>query len=114
MRDAGVISTQVLSEMFVVLARKLGDALTVEQALETVTWHARAWRVVDVTDFIVLEAARGVRDHPMSFWCAQVWAAAKMNQIPVVLSEDFASGSIIEGVHFINPFENDFDISRLR
>ena len=60
-RDAGVISTQVMSELFVVLTRKLGNALTVEQALETVTRHMRAWRVVDVTDFIVLEAARGVR-----------------------------------------------------
>lgn len=113
-RDAGVISTQVMSELFVVLTRKLGNALTVEQALETVTRHMRAWRVVDVTDFIVLEAARGVRGHQMSFRDAQVWAAAKLNQIPVVLSEDFASGSIIEGVHFINPFEDGFDIYSLR
>lgn len=113
-RDAGVISTQVMSELFVVLTRKLGNALTVEQALETVTRHMRAWRVVDVTDFIVLEAARGVRDCQMSFGDAQVWAAAKLNQIPVVLSGDFASGSVIEGVHFINPFEDGFDIYSLR
>ena len=57
-----------------------------------------------ITDFIVLEAARGVRDHVMSFWDAQVWATAKLNQIPVVFSEDFASGSVIEGVRFENPF----------
>jgi predicted nucleic acid-binding protein len=113
-RDAGVISTQVMSELFVVLTRKLGNALTVEQALETVTRHMRAWRVVDVTDFIVLEAARGVRDCRMSFRDAQVWAAAKLNQIPVVLSGDLASGSVIEGVHFINPFEDGFDIYSLR
>jgi predicted nucleic acid-binding protein len=70
--------------------------------------------VVDVTDFIVLEAARGVRDCRMSFRDAQVWAAAKLNQIPVVLSGDLASGSVIEGVHFINPFEDGFDIYSLR
>lgn len=57
-----------------------------------------------ITDLIVLEAARGVRDHATSFWDAQVWATAKLNQIPVVLSEDFASGSVIEGVRFENPF----------
>jgi len=40
----------------------------------------------------------------MSFRDAQVWATAKLNQIPVVLSQGFASGSVIEGVQFENPF----------
>jgi predicted nucleic acid-binding protein len=43
----------------------------------------------------------------MSLWDAQVWATAKLNQIPVVLSEDFASGSVIEGVLFENPFASE-------
>ena len=78
--------------------------ISVEQAVRPLERHVRTWQVVDVTDFIVLEAARGVRDHAMSFWDAQVWATAELNQIPVVLSEDFASGSVIEGVQFENPF----------
>jgi len=48
-----------------------------------------------------------VADMVMSFWDAQVWATAKLNQIPVVLSEDFASGCVIEGVQFENPFAGD-------
>ena len=43
-------------------------------------------------------------DMVMSFWDAQVRATAKLNQIPVVLSQDFASGSVIEGVQFDDPF----------
>ncbi len=39
-----------------------------------------------------------------AFWDAQIWATAKLNQIPVVLSQGFASGSVIEGVLFENPF----------
>ncbi|MBC7324391.1 MAG: PIN domain-containing protein, partial [Moorella sp. (in: Bacteria)] len=33
-----------------------------------------------------------------------------LNQVPVVLSEDFASGSIVEGITFMNPFEEDIDL----
>lgn len=103
-RETGVVSTQIMAEMFVVLTRKLSSPLSVEQAVRSLTRHMRTWQVAYITDFIVLEAARGVRDHAMSFWDAQVWATAKLNQIPVVLSEDFASGNVIEGVRFENPF----------
>jgi predicted nucleic acid-binding protein len=103
-RETGVVSTQIMAEMFVVLTRKLSSPLSAEQAVRSLERHMRTWQVVSVTDFIVLEAARGVRDHAMSFWDAQVWATAKLNQIPVVLREDFASGSVIEGVQFENPF----------
>ena len=34
----------------------------------------------------------------------QIWATAKINQIPRVVSEDFSSGSRIEGVEFLDPF----------
>jgi len=33
-----------------------------------------------------------------------------MNQIPLVLSEDFGEGVIIEGVRFVNPFGSNFDM----
>ena len=35
---------------------------------------------------------------------AQVWAAARLEHVPVVLSEDFADGCEIEGVRFVYPF----------
>lgn len=59
---------------------------------------------------IVLEAARGVRDPRFSFWDAQIWATARLNQISVVFSEDFKPGQITEGVRFVNPFAADFQI----
>lgn len=60
--------------------------------------------MVDLTGAVVLEAARGVRDHRMALWDALIWSTAKMNQIPAVLSEDFSHNSMIEGVRFIDPF----------
>jgi predicted nucleic acid-binding protein len=59
----------------------------------------------------VLEAARGARDYQMHFWDAQIWATARLNQITYILSEDFNTGSVIEGVRFVNPFAPDFQIS---
>jgi predicted nucleic acid-binding protein len=46
----------------------------------------------------------------MAYWDAQIWASAKMNQVPVVFSEDFGEGVIIEGVRFVNPFSSNFNI----
>jgi hypothetical protein len=36
-----------------------------------------------------------------------------LNQIPVELSEDFQDGQSLEGVRFVNPFAEDFEIEEL-
>jgi predicted nucleic acid-binding protein len=46
----------------------------------------------------------------MIFWDTQIWAATRLNQIPIVFSEDFNVGAVTEGVHFVNPFAEDFQI----
>ncbi len=51
---------------------------------------------------------RGVRDHQLSYYDAQVWATARLNQVPVIFSEDFNSNAPLEGVRFVNPFASDF------
>ena len=104
----GVISTQVLSEFFVAITRKIPAPLSVADAYDRVKNYLQSWTVLDVTGMIVLEAARGVRDHQFNFWDAQIWAAARLNQIPVVFSEDFNVGQVTEGVRFVNPFAEDF------
>ena len=44
-------------------------------------------------------------------WDAQIWAVARLHGIPAILSEDFSSGSVVDGVGFLNPFLPDFRIS---
>jgi len=39
-----------------------------------------------------------------------LWATARLNQVPVIFSEDFASNSVLEGVRFVNPFAPDFSL----
>ena len=63
---------------------------------------------------VVIEAARGVRAHKFSHWDSQMWAAARVNQVPVIFTEDFNTGSTIDGVRFINPLSKGFQLDLWR
>src|SRR3990172_2220805 len=101
----GILSPQILSEFYNVVTRKLAAPLTPQEAYTSISNYIRSWNIVDLTSLVVLEAARGVRDHKLPYWDSLVFATAKMNQIPIVLSEDFSHNSVIEGVRFANPFK---------
>ncbi len=110
LRRAGAISTQVLSEFFSTVTHKLVKPLPIEAAEVEVARHLQMWRVLDLTALIVMEAIRGVRNHHLNFWDAQIWAVARLHHIPVVLSEDFGDGAVLEGVRFLNPFKPGFRV----
>jgi predicted nucleic acid-binding protein len=104
----GRLTAQVLAEFFRVVTKGADPLLTVEQARQQLGYIARTWPVLDVTALIVLEAARGVQEHQLSYYDAQVWATARLSQIPIIFSEDFDDGSVIEGVRSVNPFAAGF------
>lgn len=108
----GVLTPQVLAEFFVNATRKLEPPLTDEEAYERIQNYMLSWEILELTGPIVLEAARGVQAHKMAYWDAQIWASARLHQIPTVFSEDFNVGAVIEGVRFINPLSDDFDLDR--
>ena len=83
------------------------------ETLVQVERFQRIFPVYNLTPMIILEALRGVREHQASYYDAQIWASARLNQIPVVFSEDFNQG-ILEGVRFVNPFLPDFDVNLWR
>jgi predicted nucleic acid-binding protein len=103
----GCLSVQNLAE-FMNSARKIN--LTDENAYAYVAWFTASWSILGLTPSIVLEAARGRRDHSLAYYDAQIWATAKLNQIPAIFSEDFNSGSTLEGVRFVNPFAPTFNL----
>ncbi len=109
----GRLSAQVLGEFVRVATQRLDPPLRPRDALEQVRNLASAWPVVPVTALIVLEAGRGVEAHGLSYWDAQLWATARLNQFEVVLSEDFEHGRSLDGVRFLNPFLPAFDPAAL-
>jgi predicted nucleic acid-binding protein len=106
----GVLTTQVMAEFFVSVTRKIAAPLDIPVAAERVRNYVLSWPIVDVTSMVVLEATRGVSDHQLHFWDAQLWAAARLNQIDVLFTEDLPSGASIDGVRFVNPFAPGFMI----
>jgi predicted nucleic acid-binding protein len=111
-RGAGLLSAQCLSEFFNVALRGRIPGLTPTLALNQLEALSRAFTIVPVSDAIVLEAARGALRFGMQLFDAQLWAAAKLSQVPLLLSEDFNVGARYEGVEIANPFIEDFDIDR--
>lgn len=115
LRTAGVgaLSVQSLAEFFWTCTRGRRPLLTVPEAHAQTERLMLGWPVYELTRAIVLEALSGVRRHRMAYWDAQLWATARLNQVPVVLSEDFADGSRLDGVRFLNPFGPRFDLNAL-
>lgn len=109
----GVLPAQVLSEFSRVAMHKLEPRMTPDDVHQYVEIYERVFNVLPLTAPIVLEAVRGVRDSGFAYFDAQIWAAARLNQVPVVLSEGFQTGATVEGVTFLNPLETDFDLASL-
>jgi len=104
----GVLTPQILAEFFVNATKKLRPPLTAEEAYGCIQNYLLSWETRDITGAVVLEAVRGARTYRMAYRDAQVWASAKMYQIPVVFSEDFGDEAAVEGVRFVNPFGRNF------
>jgi predicted nucleic acid-binding protein len=112
LHQVGRLSTQNLAEFINVVVHKLRPGLTIDQAMEWAGRFVRLWPAFDLTPQIVLEAVRGVRDHKLAYYDAQIWATARLNQVSIVFSEDFQDGLFLEGVKFVNPFTPGFDINQ--
>lgn len=107
----GRLSAQILAEFFSATTRGRRPILTTDQALDQMELLAHALPVLDVTRLIALEAARGVRQHRLSYYDAQIWATARLNQVGTVFSEDFQDGQRLEGVRFVNPLVAAFELA---
>ena len=104
----GALSVQSLAEFFVAATRGAPPRLKPAAAARQVERLVASWPVLDLTPAIVLEAGRGVTERKLSYFDAQLWATARLNQIAAIFSEDFASGSTLDGVRFVNPFAPGF------
>ena len=107
--QAAVLSVQCLSEFYSVVTRRLRDPIAPREALEWVEQFAGACRVLDLTSAVALEGLRGGTRYELSPWDAHVWAIAKLDQVPYVLTEDAEHGRVLEGVRYLDPFDPSFD-----
>lgn len=99
----GVISTQVLQELFVSLTRKVASPLSVQDA-RTIVADMATWQVVVPTAESVLEAIDGTLRWQVAFWDAMILTAAKQAGAAVVWSEDLNDGQAYDEIVVRNPF----------
>ncbi len=112
-RGIGRISVQSLSEFSSAMIRPYRGSpprLTPSEAQQAAGWLSIHFEVYPLTPMIVLETMSGVRDYRLSYYDAQIWASARLNETPVIFSEDFQDGQVLEGVQFVNPFTSKFDL----
>src|SRR5215212_6976575 len=107
------LPAQVLSEFANACLRKLEPRPDPETVRREVECLLLAFSVLPLTGPVVLEALRGVREHLLSYYDAQIWAVARLGQVGVVLSEDFNPGAVLDGVSFTNPLDPVFDLAAL-
>jgi len=109
----GALSPQILGEFFTTATRKLPQPLTAEAAERLTLDYVASWAVYDLTAAIVVVALRGLQRYQLAYWDALVWATARENALPYILSEDFNDGALLDGVRFLNPFNPGFDLAHL-
>ena len=109
--NSAVLSAQVLAELANVSIRKLG--LQVPDVQGQVTQLAKAFPVLPLTEWVVINALQAVKEHQLSYYDAQIWAAAQTHRVPYILSEDFKAGSTLGGVTFLDPFADGFEVAAL-
>ncbi|HCS39836.1 MAG: PIN domain-containing protein [Anaerolineaceae bacterium] len=108
----GIFTIQTLSEFMNVVTKVRNPIIEKSDFQLQLHYWINLFPIIQLTQNIVVEATRCVIDHNFSYYDAQIWAAAKLNQIPVIFSEDFQDGQTLEGVHFVNPFSEKFDINQ--
>lgn len=98
-----VVSTQVLSEFYVVTTRKLASPLSEQDAARAVEALSKLTTVV-MDPALVLAGIAISREARLSLWDGLILAAASAGGCDRVLTEDLADGASIRSVRVENPF----------
>lgn len=98
-----VVSTQVLTEFYAVVTRKLAVPVTADDA-EAMVRQLSVLPVVAIDSSLVVSAITGSREWQISIWDALILRAAEVAGCRRVLSEDLADGTTYGSVVVENPF----------
>jgi predicted nucleic acid-binding protein len=100
----GTVSTQVLSEFYVVATRKFDPPMSRRAARQVVGAYT-AWPVVQIDAALILAASTLEERHTLSFWDALIIEAAARSGATRLLSEDLRTSRRIRGLTIENPFD---------
>jgi len=99
----GVLSTQILHELYVTLTRKVSSPLSRLEARKLLQKYS-IWQVVLNDPTMITQASEIEESYSISFWDALIVSAAYSQNVPTILTEDLNHSQIIEGIFIKNPF----------
>jgi predicted nucleic acid-binding protein len=99
----GVLSTQVIQELFVSLTQKVKNPILPRAAKEIISDLLRWPVVVNEAENILRAVDLQIKYH-FSFWDSLILQAAITSKSEFLLSEDFQDGQVVESVTPLNPF----------
>ena len=100
---SGVISTQVLQELYVVGTRKLG---ILPEILKTAMESLKPLQMVIMTPQLIFRSIDTQIRWQISFWDAMILQAANHAQCTLLYTEDLTHGHQYGSVKAINPFQS--------
>lgn len=100
---AGVLSTQVLQELYVAITRKIGTPVARRAARELIEAYG-LWQVEQLSQADIVAASLVEERYKLSFWDALIVVAARKAAASAILSEDLHAGQILDGIKIQNPF----------
>jgi len=102
-KRTGVMSVQVLQEFYVTVTRKVLRPLPAKKVRDIIRDYLN-WYIEIIDPQSVLVASRIEENYRISFGDALIVTAASRANAAKILSEDFQSGQVIEGILIENPF----------
>lgn len=105
--ERGIVSTQVLSEFYTIVTRKLPSPLSAVQAQEIIE-TLEPLVAVDIDYPLVLRAIETQARYQISYWDGLIIAAAERVHCQTIYSEDLSDGQKYFGIQIKNPFTTHF------
>lgn len=96
------VSIQVLQEFYTVMVRRSGDARYYREVVEH---FMEAWPVIENSCALMRDALEIQQRFQLSFWDANIVAAAQQSGAKELLTEDLNDGQDYGGVRAVNPFK---------
>ncbi len=96
------ISIQVLQEFYTVMLRKECDVRIYREVVEH---YLKFWPVVENTRVLMRQALEIQQRFQLSFWDANIVAAAQQSGAKELWTEDLNDGQDYGGVRVVNPFK---------
>ena len=100
----GVLSVQVLQELYVNVTRKLKKPLSSAKARQIIDEYL-TWTVVENTKSLLSAALQLHHDAQLSFWDAMVVQAAISSGCDRLYTEDLNAGQRFGSLTLVNPFK---------